>query len=82
MPSSKQKNPIQGLLIAFIILNAVGFLAVYFKIDLDDSLAATDAALLSQQITRLETRVSKMEGTIAKQKAVILEPAAPTSTFK
>ena len=78
----KPKSQTLGLLIALSILIMVGFFVLYFKIDLDDSLAATDAALLSQQIRGLEMRIPKMEGTIAKQKAVTLEPAAPTSTVK
>lgn len=59
--SSKPKSQTQGLLIALAILNVVGFLVLYFKVDLDSSLAAGDAGLLSQQISDIQMRLDKAQ---------------------
>lgn len=59
--SSKPKSQTQGLLIALAILNVVGFLVLYFKVDLDASLAAGDAGLLSQQISDLQMRLDRVQ---------------------
>lgn len=60
-PSQQKRDP-HSVLIALAILSMVGFLVLYFKVDLDASLAAGDAATISQQIARLEMRMNKMGG--------------------
>lgn len=55
-----QKRDPHSVLIALAILSMVGFLVLYFKVDLDASLAAGDAARLSQQLANVENRLMKM----------------------
>ena len=47
--------------LALIVLCCVGFLALYFKVDLDGSLNATYVAKVSQQVAGVEKRVMKLE---------------------
>jgi len=60
--SMPQKRDPHSVLIALAILSMVGFLVLYFKVDLDSSLAAGDAARLSQQLANVENRLIKMGG--------------------
>lgn len=53
--------------IALLVLCAVGFFVLYFKVDLDGSLNATYIANVSQQVERVERRLLMMEK-IAHQK--------------
>ncbi len=47
--------------IALLILCAVGFLVLYFKVDLDGSLNASYIANVSQQVERVERRMMMAE---------------------
>ncbi len=65
------KSQTMGLLIALSILMMVGFLVLYFKIDLDSQLAANNTALLSQQVQQLDMRVGKMDAPTAMPEQVM-----------
>ncbi|GEM_PF-2195612 len=58
--------------LALIILCCIGFLALYFKVDLDGSLNATYVATVSQQVAGVEARIMELE------KRSISSKSAPT----
>jgi len=58
---STPKSQTMGLLIALAVLNMVGFLVLYFKADIDASLTSMNAGFLSQQLARVETKVSGVQ---------------------
>lgn len=62
-PSSKPSSnrPSDAFHIALLILCAVGFLVLYFKVDLDGSLNASYIANVSQQVERVERRMMMAE---------------------
>ncbi|MCC7356971.1 hypothetical protein IT408_00480 [Candidatus Uhrbacteria bacterium] len=63
LPVSKKNThrPSESFHIALIILCAVGFLVLYFKIDLDSSLDASYVANVSQQVEHVERRLITIE---------------------
>lgn len=63
-PAPSQKTPTRNsdaFHIALLVLSAVGFLVLYFKVDLDGSLNATYMAQVSQQVERVERRLMMAE---------------------
>lgn len=63
-PAPFQKTPSHSsdaFHIALLVLCAVGFLVLYFKVDLDGSLNATYMAQVSQQVERVERRLMMAE---------------------
>ncbi len=65
-----------ALLIALIMLCAVSFLIIYFKIDLESTLNAQAIATVSQQVARVEARLRTVE-----QKTSDTSSAAPQANF-
>lgn len=62
LPPPKMPNrPSDSFHIALLILCAVGFLVLYFKVDLDGSLNASYVANVSQQVERVERRMMMAE---------------------
>ena len=62
LPPPKMPNrPSDSFHIALLILCAVGFLVLYFKVDLDGSLNASYIANVSQQVERVERRLMMAE---------------------
>lgn len=62
--SQTHKSQMMGLLIALLILCMVGFLVVFFKIDLNHSSQISGENLLSRRLDRLEAEIAYSQNAI------------------